>query len=158
MNQETFARLVKQAERTLYRVAMSYTANEADAADAVQEALLRAWNRRHTLREEALFATWLTRIVINECKTLLRRRRRSFPTAKLPEKTEHPCEDGWIRDMLFALPSKERVPLMLHALEGYTFKEIAQMLHLPLGTVKTRVARARHKLKLEVLDDADGRT
>ena len=80
-------------ERSLYRVAMSYTGNVSDAADAVQEALLRAWNRRDTLRDERYFDTWLMRVVINESKTLLRRRRRVLPMAQPPElrAAEHPA-------------------------------------------------------------------
>ena len=76
MDKQTFSEEVRRMERSLYRVAMSYTGNVSDAADAVQEALLRAWRRRDTLRDERYFDTWLMRVVINESKTLLRRRRR----------------------------------------------------------------------------------
>ena len=76
MDKQTFSEAVQRMERSLYRVAMSYTGNVSDAADVVQEALLRAWNRRDTLRDERYFDTWLMRVVINESKTLLRRRRR----------------------------------------------------------------------------------
>ena len=57
MDKETFTRLVTAQQRSLYRVAVSYTASSTDAEDAVQNALLRAWQKRHTLREEAYFAT-----------------------------------------------------------------------------------------------------
>ena len=70
MDKQTFSDEVRRMERSLYRVAMSYTGNAPDAADAVQEALLRAWNRRGTLRDEQYFGTWLMRILINESKTL----------------------------------------------------------------------------------------
>ena len=65
MDKQTFSEAVQRMERSLYRVAMSYTGNVPDAADAVQEALLRAWNRRDTLRDERYFDTWLMRVVIN---------------------------------------------------------------------------------------------
>lgn len=68
MDKQTFSEAVQRMERSLYRVAMSYTGNVPDAADAVQEALLRAWNRRDTLRDERYFDTWLMRVVINESK------------------------------------------------------------------------------------------
>ena len=157
MDKRTFEEQVQRSERTLYRIAMSYTGNVSDAADAVQEALLRAWNRRHTLRNEQLFVPWLTRIVINECKTLLKKRKRTFPMDAVPEKQFQPPPDADMQmySVLFGLSEKYRVPLVLHALEGYTFQEIASILHLPPNTIKTRVSRARQKLRQEVMDDAE---
>lgn len=160
MDKQAFTQQVKQMERRLYRVAMSYTGNEADAADAVQDALLRAWARRDTLRDESLFATWMTRILINECKTLLRKRRRMMPMERLPQQSHQPPPDeqGDLRAALMALEPRYRVPLVLNALEGYTLREIAGMLHLPEGTVKSRVSRARQQLRMhnqEVNGDAE---
>ena len=86
MDKQTFSEGVRRMERRLYRVAMSYTGNVPDAADAVQEALLRAWRRRDTLRDERYFDTWLMRVVINESKTLLRRRRR-VPSCRTRSRT-----------------------------------------------------------------------
>lgn len=160
MDNQAFTQQVKQMERRLYRVAMSYTGNEADAADAVQYALLRAWARRDTLRDESLFATWMTRILINECKTLLRKRRRMMPMERLPQQSYQPPPDAQddLRAALLALEPRYRVPLVLNALEGYTLREIAGMLHLPEGTVKSRVSRARQQLRMhsqEVNGDAE---
>ena len=84
MDKETFATLVIKQQRQLYRIAVSYTGSSADAEDAMQEALLRAWNRRNTLRDVAYFSTWLNRILINECKTLLRKRKRHVLQPDLP--------------------------------------------------------------------------
>lgn len=160
MDKQAFTQQVKQMERRLYRVAMSYTGNEADAADAVQDALLRAWARRDTLRDESLFATWMTRVLINECKTLLRKRRRMMPVERLPQPSHQPPPDAQddLRAALLALEPRYRVPLVLNALEGYTLREIAGMLHLPEGTVKSRVSRARQQLRMynqEVNGDAE---
>lgn len=136
-------------ERSLYRVAMSYTGNVSDAADAVQEALLRAWRRRDTLRDERYFETWLMRVLINESKTLLRRRRRMLPMAQPPEPgaAEPPGADAALHEALFNLPPHYRLPLTLTCLEGYTMREAAHMLGVPEGTVKARVHRARRQLK-----------
>lgn len=157
MDKQTFSVQVKRMERQLYRIAMSYVANETDAADAVQEALLRAWAARGTLRNEALFGTWLTRILINECKTLLRKRRRAIPMAEPPEQgvAESPEDDRAVREALFQLPVKYRVPLVLNVLDGYTMREIAGILRLPEGTIKTRVSRAKQKLKTVLKEVAD---
>ena len=149
MDKQTFSDEVRRMERSLYRVAMSYTGNAPDAADAVQEALLRAWNRRGTLRDEQYFGTWLMRILINESKTLLRRRRRVLPMAQRPQPraAEPPGADAALHEALFRLPSHYRVPLTLTCLEGYTMREAARMLGVPEGTVKARVHRARQQLK-----------
>lgn len=152
MDKETFSTLVHEQQRQLYRIAVSYTASSADAEDAMQEALLRAWKRRDTLRNPAYFSTWLNRILINECKTLLRKRKRQLPTADLPNLAAPPPDEQAMPcgRALFALPEKYRVPLVLNLLEGYTLREIAAMLSLPVGTVKTRIARAKQKLEQEV--------
>lgn len=158
MDKQSFSIQVKRMERQLYRVAMSYVANETDAADAVQEALLRAWAARNSLRDETLFGTWLTRILINECKTLLRKRRRSIPVAEPEGTAELPDEDRTAHDELFRLPVKYRVPLVLNVLDGYTMREIAGILHLPQGTVKARISRAKQQLRTilkEVADDEE---
>ena len=157
MDKRTFTELVKLNERKLYCVAMSYTGNAPDAADAVQETLLRAWSKRHTLREERLFSTWLMRILINECKTLLRKRKRSLPMADVPANglLPPPDADDELFAALFSLPEKYRVPLVLTALQGCTLAEAAAMLRMPLNTVKTRVSRARKILKQEVADNAE---
>ena len=156
MDKDTFTRLVLEKQRTLYRVAISYTGHLPDAEDAMQEALLRAWNRRHTLRDEALFGTWLTRILINECKSLLRRRRRMRPAAQLPAlPSSAPDEEATLlRNALLALPEKYRLPLVLQVLEGYAIRDIARMLHLPEGTVKSRIARAKEQLGKEASNHA----
>lgn len=156
MDKDTFTRLALEQQRTLYRVAISYTGHLPDAEDAMQEALLRAWNRRHTLRDEALFGTWLTRILINECKSLLRRRRRMLPAAQLPSfPSPSPDEEATLlREALMALPEKYRLPLVLQVLEGYSIRDIARMLYLPEGTVKSRIARAKEKLGKEASNHA----
>lgn len=153
MDQETFTRLVRAQERQMYRIAVSYTASSADAEDAMQEALLSAWNRLDTLRNPEYFGTWLNRILINECKTLLRKRRRTMP--ELPMLwTAPPDEQAMdLRQALFALPEKYRVPLVLNLVEGYTIKEVAALLTVPTGTVKTRIARAKKKLQQDLAGD-----
>ena len=151
MDKETFTRQAMERQRTLYRIALSYTASAADA-----EALLRAWDKRHTLREEAYFGTWLTRILINECKVVLKRRRKMTTLLSLPEIPLPPVDDASLilREALFSLPESLRVPLVMTAVEGYTLREAATMLRLPLGTVKTRVARAKKRLEKEAKDHA----
>ena len=101
------------AERSLYRIAHSYLPTDVDAADAVQEALTRAWDKRGTLREPQYFRTWLTRIVINVCKVALRERRRVKPMAQVPEpRPLPPLYDNYslLHDALQAMEVKYRIP------------------------------------------------
>lgn len=150
MDKASFSQQARALERSLYRVAYSYTGSAADAADAVQEALLRAWEKRDSLRDEAFFSTWLTRILINECKTLLRRRRRLIPMGETPDDVAHDPDQAdrlALHDALMRLSASERAALALTALDGYTLRQAAAMLRLPEGTLKSKIARARKKLK-----------
>ena len=79
MDKNEFTRAVLEQERTLYRVAKSMLGDEADCADAAQNAILRAWERLNTLKRPEYFKTWLTRILINECRAILRARARLVP-------------------------------------------------------------------------------
>lgn len=162
MDKQFFTSEVMSAERSLYRIARSYLPTDADAADAVQEALTRAWEKRYTLHELQYFKTWLTRIVINVCKAHLRTRGRVETMAKTPEPAPAYFEyDAYahLRATLKALDVKYRVPLVLFYLDGYSLKEISRLLVLPQGTVKNRLHRARERLRLqlqeEVFDDED---
>lgn len=156
MDQETFTRLALAQQRQMYRIAVSYTASSADAEDAMQEALLRAWHKRDTLRSPEYFGTWLNRILINECKTLLRKRKRHLTLPELPPIAASPPDEEALalRQALFALPEKYRVPLVLNVLEGYTLQETAALLAIPLGTAKTRVARAKKQLEQAIGQDS----
>ncbi|MGI6671735.1 MAG: RNA polymerase sigma factor [Christensenellales bacterium] len=159
MDEQYFTAEVKARERSLYRIAISYMHSDADAADAVQDALLKAWEKRHTLRELAYFGTWLTRILINVCKSHLRARPRAvalvdIPDAGVQDMAEHNLV---LKEALDTLDLKYRIPLLLHYLDGYPIKEVAHIMRLPVGTVKSRLSRARKlmqdRLNQEVFSD-----
>lgn len=152
IDERTFMEEVERAERTLYRVSRSLLSSDADCRDAVQEALLKAWQRRDSLREAAYFRTWLVRILINECRMLRRRNRRVTPVEVLPER-EAPPPDEALRDALEALDERWRLPLVLHYLEGFRVEEVAKLLGIPSGTVKWRLSRARAALRAEWMED-----
>ena len=112
--------------------------------------MLRAWNRIGSLRDETAFDAWLMRILVNECKDILRRRARCPQTSMeaAPELTA-PEENTALRDAIFALPLSLRLPLLLHYMEGYSVKETARMLHLPETTVHWRLHAARKRIRDE---------
>ncbi len=153
MTEQQFRERALSCERRLYRMSYMLLGSEADCADAVQEALFKAWRGRDKLRREEFFETWLTRILINECKQTLRRRR---PEAPLSESIPAPGDDAdgrALREALFRLPEKFRLPVVLKHMEGYSIREIAGMLSLPQGTVSWRLARAMKLLRKELEEE-----
>lgn len=156
MDAAAFTDLVLPRERSLYRIAVSFLHSDADAADAVQDALQKAWEKRFSLRDRAVFGTWLTRILINVCKQRLREKR---PALELNEHhvVDEPdrAQDLALKMALEQLDTMHRLPLLLYHLEGFSVKEIASMLRLPQGTVTSRLARARLKLR-EALEEKEG--
>ncbi len=147
MDEREFERRARACEQKLFRVCCAMLPNAADREDAIQEALIRAWRKRDTLRDESLFETWLVRIVINECKTALRWRRR-HETEELTELIPAPePPDPALHDALFRLDAKLRLPLVLRYVEGYTHEETAKLIGVPLGTLKHRLQRAKAALR-----------
>ena len=148
MNRQEFTHRVLALEGRLHRISYGLLRNAQDQQDAVQEAVLKAWNKLESLRNERFFETWLTRILINECYSLLSARRDALPLDTAPELPAVPeGVNRELHDALLGLDEKLRLPVMLHYMEGYRVREIAGILGLPEGTVKTRLARAKRELK-----------
>ena len=151
MEHKEFADRVHAVQEKLYRITYGQLREEQDRKDAVQEAILKAWQSRNRLRDTAYFETWLIRILINECHNIQRANRRSVPVEQLPDQPyveKHmDGSDAALREAVLALPEKLRLPVMLHYIEGYRTEEIAAILHVPVGTVRSRLKRARSVLK-----------
>lgn len=136
----------------MYHVACGLLQSDADRQDAMQQALLKAWEKRHTLKNEGFFKTWLIRILINECKNILRRQKRVSPVDTLPE-GETPAYDMALRDLIDRLPEKQRMCVILHYVEGLPVQDVAHALHVPAATVRGRLMQARRKLKIDLEED-----
>ena len=78
LDERMFTRKLLESEQMLYRIACAFLRSEADRQDAMQESALKAWRNRDRLREERFFKTWITRIMVNECKQLLRKNKKSI--------------------------------------------------------------------------------
>jgi RNA polymerase sigma-70 factor (ECF subfamily) len=156
MTDEMYVRRVLDMRETLYRISYGLLASEQDRRDAVQECLLKAWEKRKTLRDVAFIKTWVTRILINECYAIGRKRHRMILMDRIPEQEDMrfapPDADLLVHDSLLSLPEKLRLPIMLYYMEGYGIKEIAGMLRIPQGTVSTRLRSGKEKLR-EILGD-----
>lgn len=137
----------------MYHVACGLLHSDADRQDAMQQALLKAWEKRHTLKQERFFKTWLIRILINECKNILRIQGRVRPVETLPDQTV-PDYDMALRDLIDRLPEKQRLCVILHYMEGMSVQEVARVLRIPATTVRGRLMQARRKLKLDLEEDS----
>ncbi len=165
---DAFGVLFTRHRDRLWAVALRTTGNPEDAADALQEAMISAFRRAEDFRGDAQVTTWLHRIVVNA--SLDRLRRNKVRAAQpLPDDLEeyagrgavlgsadpgHDPEDAAIRsdqrravrDALATLPPDQRAALVLVDMEGYPVEEAARILGCPVGTVKSRCARGRHRL------------
>lgn len=151
MNKEVFTNKVLSAETTLYRVSMSMLKNDKDCEDAVQDAILIAYERLSTLKKEEYFTTWLVRILINVCNKQLKLRKRVFQAERVEiTNNVNDYSDLEVRDMFENLPVKIRTVMMLYYVEQFSVKEIKEVLNIPAGTVKSRLSKGRQLLKIEL--------
>jgi RNA polymerase sigma-70 factor (ECF subfamily) len=147
MTKERFTQEILSLSDTMYGVARTYLRSYADCADAVQESILKAWAGLPALRKQQYFRTWVIRILINECKNMLNKQKRTVSAAELPETAGFTESDNDLYETKMALTEKYRVPLVLYHCEGYSVSEIARILRLSRGTVTSRLARGREILK-----------
>ena len=155
MTIEEFTARIETVRVRLYRTAYLYLGSEADALEAVDEAVYKALRALKQLREPAFFETWLTRILINECHKELRRRSRFSGEEILPE-TAGPdaYEHLPLKEAIRRLPEELRSVVILRFFAGYTQAETAAALEVPQGTVATRQRRALEILRLELGEEA----
>jgi RNA polymerase sigma-70 factor (ECF subfamily) len=171
---DAFEELVSCYERKIYNVAYRLMGNHEDANDLAQEAFLRAFQSISNFRGEASFLTWMCRIVTNLCRDELRKKYRtqiesldgeitlgegevkkqvasSEPgPAELYEKKELREK---IQELINTLSPEFRLALVLRDIQGFTYEEIAEQLECSLGTVKSRINRARKYLKDKLVQD-----
>ena len=143
-DQEAFAALIAPLENRLHRTALAILGNSADADDVWQNTVLKAFQGLSGLREPQYFATWTTRILLNECKQSLRRRRPWLPLDDLtPVSLPEPdAEQVVIRDALLRLSGSQRMVVFLRFWLGLPIAEVAEVLEIPVPTVKSRLYQA----------------
>ena len=152
MDKREFAQQVDAIKQQLFRMAYLYLNNEASALEAVDESVYKAYKALKTLREPAYFTTWLTRILINECKKELKRQNRFSPMDYSP--AEEMAEDDYdalpLKEAIAHLPETLRAVVILRYFAVFTLAETAQTLAIPQGTVVSRQRRALALLKLDL--------
>lgn len=151
-----FGELVRRHERRAYAIALRMTGREEDARDAAQDAFLSVLRHAKSFRGDARFTTWFHRVVVNACYDLLRRRDRvplSLVEDAVPDvadpSAERADEIGFSVDLARALqqvPEEHRAVLLLHDVHDLPYEEVAAVLEIPIGTVKSRLHRGRAAL------------
>ena len=149
MDRNFFIAEIETCSNMMYRVAWSILRNETDVQDALQDAVLKAWEKRDKLREEKYFRSWMTRILINVCYDTQRIHRKIVPLDKIPvQSTSAPDPD--LAMALEALPEKLRLPLVLCYSERMTYEEAADVLRIPVTTLRGRIRRGKKELRKEL--------
>jgi RNA polymerase sigma-70 factor (ECF subfamily) len=147
-----FALLVRRHERRVYNLAYRMLGREEDARDATQDAFVTALRKLSSFRGDAAFTTWMHRVAVNACYDILRKRKRE-PALDLSESAEVVAPRGDhaestavsvdVRRALLAVPLQFRAPLVMHDVQDLAYEDIAAILEVPVGTVKSRIHRGR---------------
>lgn len=153
MDKAEFALRAHALRKSLYRTAYLYLGSEAEALDAVDESIYKGLKALRKLRQPEYFNTWMTRILINECKTVLRRRRPTVPLESLPEAAAEDFDSLALKDAVSRLPEEIKAPLILRYFTGLTTVEAAQTLGIPQGTAATRIRRGLTLLRLQLSEE-----
>ncbi len=152
MKKEQLGQMIIQSEDTLYHIAKTLLYNDADCADAIQEAIVKAFAGLHRLQKDAYAKTWLIRILMNECYAIMRREKRvvSLEDYQQEEAAAETEDYSDLYEALRQLPEESRICVTLYYLEGYSVRETAKLLDITESAVKNRLARARAKLRAEL--------
>ncbi|WP_083521084.1 RNA polymerase sigma factor [Alicyclobacillus kakegawensis] len=152
------AQWIDSYSNRLTQLAYTYLRDWGKAEDATQEAFVKAYRSMHQLNNLDQPYPWIARIVINECKMMLRRSRREVITSLLPEETVLSSEDEYfyksdserVHDSILALPEKYRTPIVLYYIQELSTQEIAEVMGIRPGTVRIRLMRGRERLRLHL--------
>jgi RNA polymerase sigma-70 factor (ECF subfamily) len=159
ISKDAFAQEVRSLTDTAFAVTYLILGNSADSEDAMSAAILRAFENRGKLRKRDSFRAWFLQILRHEAYNVLRRRKRVQPVEQLPE---DPAPEGDhageldLRAALQELNEDQRTALLLQQ-AGYALEEIGAILDVPVGTVKSRLARAKSTLRTILEDDHNGK-
>ncbi len=153
MDNKEFENIVKRHMDMVYRIAISHTKTPSDADDVVQQTFLKLYSKSVKFNDEEHIKRWLIRVCVNECNSLFSSfwRKNVQSMEEMSKEPEFVMEENLLLyDSIRELPSKSRTVIYLFYYEGYSSKEIAQILHIREATVRTRLVTARKLLKTKL--------
>ncbi|MDF2053172.1 sigma-70 family RNA polymerase sigma factor (plasmid) [Priestia megaterium] len=156
-NEKAFQELIELEKNKLFRIAYLYVKNEADALDIVQDTIYKAFISIKRLKDPSYFSTWISRILINTCLDFIKKNSRVMPIGIVNKKSHYeslPLEDKL--DLVEAIERLEiqyKTVIIFRYYKDLSIKQIAEILECPEGTVKTRLHRAVHQLKLDLKEE-----
>ncbi len=149
---EAFIALMEENKQGMYKVAKGFLRNEEDVADVMQETVLDCYEKIGTLKQSAYFKTWMIRILMNNCKDMIRKKKGDVSIETIPE-----AADGTVyeqpenfQEMIEPLRERDRSIFTLYYLYGLKVKEIAACMHMNENTVASRLKRGRKTLRAEI--------
>lgn len=147
---EAFITLMEENKQSMYKVAGGFLRDREDIADAMAETVLNCFEKIGTLRQNAYFKTWMIRILINNCKDILERKKRSIPTEYVPEMETADGGRTEFEELIEPLKEQDRSIFTLYYVYGMKTKEIAACMEMKEGTVMSRLKRGREILREEM--------
>ena len=145
---DAFTELMESQKYVLYKTARAILDNDEDAADAIQDTILTCWEKLDLLKENQFFRAWITKILINKCTDLLRMRKRVVYVEEYPEiPAKEEVSDAEWKELLAILDEEHRLVVTLYYAQGFRTKEIARILGITDSAVRSRLARARERVK-----------
>ena len=148
-DKEAFKKLIEENKISMYRVSKAILNKEEDIEDAIGESILKAYKNISSLRNEAYFKTWLIRIVINESNNIYKKRNREIAMDKehfINMEHRDFYKDFSLYDAINSLEDDLKITTLLYYFEDLKYKDIAKLLKIKEGTVKSRLYRAKQKL------------
>ena len=148
-DKDAFLSLIDENRLSIYRVARGILNNKEDIEDALQNTIIKSYEKIGTLKKDEFFKTWIIRILINEYNLILRRNKKTIFLDKLENEESYSDDYGNIEltSVVNSLSEDLRITTVLYYFEDMSTKEISEMLNIAEGTVRSRLARAREKLR-----------
>lgn len=145
-------RVINQYGRNVQALAYSYVKNRCDAEDIAQDVFIAYFQKAPNFESSQKEKSWIMTVTVNRCKSFLRNIRRL--EEPLPDDLSYlPKTEMDLMEAMLRMDQKYRLPLHLYYYEGYSIEEIGKLLHCPMATVGSRLARGRKKLNQELGDD-----